>query len=1013
MRKSIVMKAIFRSPVKTLLTFFLIAVSSFMLFSRITEYTVMIRETINAESFYHGVAALDITTPMISYKEDNMFYTFSPEDKPWPTDEKLEEFSSLPGVSMTDKRYMTAGLVDGYKRLIEEDSQISQFVLEGDYAGYEEMQGSGNFINLLFNNVTVLAGDVALDLGKSVRIETMKLNEEQFEEIRNSDFYYGDLPLTFFDKVEQGSRCLVVGNYNTTSGRELRMHVMDSDEKAFCVLNDLGTDYLETADFAYQKGLIKAIQQDSYTYDIVYTADMRAIPWFNERSMVIAEGRPLIMEDEKCCVVNELLLETYGLSVGDKITVKLGNRLLPQNSVRGAMALEDGERFADFVDTKELEIIGAYRLIDDLQTRIAESEWGYTSNTIFVPSSLLPVTVPNDYNASAGEFSVFIENASDIETFKEAAEPMAAEMGLGLRFSDGGWMRVKDSFTTGKWTSFLTVVFYVLGAVLAQFLAVYLYIGSNKRVYAIMRTLGVPIRKADSAIVFPIAALIIVAVPVSGIAGILCTAQSTAKVLSDMSNSMPEGYVTNIGQPLMVIVLCLFLEIIYILCVTLAVLRKMRKISPLELLQEETVRIVTAKKKSSVYENHDFSPHSFAISKISAVDEAAFFDDYNAFLHVTVYAVRHMKRNIGGTLISLILAAALFAGTGVFTMAMLTYQDAFYETDVKGRATGFSSSSISELSESDLTDNLYYYGKLSVRIDRNGFRGSMTFTNDIERYLKNNYMITYADGYNQSIFENDGALCLLGNTMAEILGIQIGDEITLLTDDLYSFMKQMYDDESMLAQAVVRAGKAYKVAGIIESADENVNVGIFASANDAAETFYGQPFPIGYCEFSLTNNDRVNELNDLLDEEKNQELQYAPAASFYVDTTTLENIRKIRDLLKELFPIVVVVALLIALIGSGLIIVQSATEAAYMRILGVSKKRACCMLVSGHVVLCIVGMLFVAGILYLGVPILFVRSTRVFLACWTIYLAGYMVGALTAALQITKYRILELMQIKE
>lgn len=1012
MRKSIAIKMLLRSPVKTLLTLSLTAVASFVLFSRITDYTIMVRETANAESFYHGVAALDITSPMVFYKEDDMSYVFRPDDKPWPADEKLKEFSSLPGVTLADTRYMTAGLVEGYKRLVE-DGEKGDFVLEGDYAGYEEIQGSEKYIDLLFNNVTVLAGDVTLDSGESVRIQTRNLNEEQFEEIRDSDFYYGELPLTFFEEVEQGSRCLVTGNYDKVSGRELRMDTMDPDEKAFCVLNSLGTDYLETADFAYQKGLIKTIRQDSYTYDIVYTSDMRAIPRFNERGMVMTEGRSLISGDEDCCVVSTLFLETYHLAVGDKITVELGDKLLPQNSGVGAMALRDGKRFADFVDTKELEIIGAYRFNDDRQTRIAEFEWAYTSSTIFVSSLLLPVAVPDDYTAGTGEYSVFIENACDIETFREAAEPLAAEMGLGLRFSDSGWMRVKDSFTTGKRTSLLSVVLYVLGAVLALFLAVYLYIGGNKRTYAIMRTLGVPARKAEGTIVLTFAVLTAFAVSVSGIAGLLYTAKTATKVFADVSDSMPEGYVPGTGQSATVIALCLVAEIIYILGATFAILGKMRKISPLELLQEKTARTDTIKKRSAAYEEHEPLPAGFAISKLSVADEAAPCRGYNAIRHVTAYTIRHMKRNVGRTLLSLILAVVLSAGTGVFTLVMITYQDAFYKIDVKGRATGFSSASITELSESGLTDDLYYYGNLSVRTDGVGLRSSMTLTNNIEHYLTDNYMITYADGYDNSIFDSDKPVCLLGQTLAETLDLRTGDEITLLTDDLYSFMKQLYDDESTLAQAAVRAGKAYKIAGIIESADENVNIGIFTSANSAAEAFYSQPFPIGFCEFTLTDNDRIDELNVMLDEQKNLNLRYAPTASFYIDTAELENIRRICDLLESLFPIAVAVTLLIGLTGSGLIIVQSATEAAYMRVLGVSKKRARCMLVSGHIVLCIVGMALVAGILYLSTPIQFVRSTRTFAICWTLYLVGCIVGTLTTAIQITRHRILELLQIKE
>lgn len=239
MRKSIAMKTLLRSPFKMLLTLSLMLIASFVLFSRISDYTVMVREIANAEDSYHGVAALDITSPILTYSDGNTVYAFAPDDKPWPDDKKLKEFSLLPGVTMADTRYMTAGLVEDYKRLDEEggiSSPTWQFVLEGDYVGYEEIQGSEEFIDLLFNNVTILAGDIALDSDGSIKIETIKIEEEQTEEIRKSGSYFGELPLTFFEGLEKGSKCLVTGYYDKASGQGLRMKSWDLNENAFSVL---------------------------------------------------------------------------------------------------------------------------------------------------------------------------------------------------------------------------------------------------------------------------------------------------------------------------------------------------------------------------------------------------------------------------------------------------------------------------------------------------------------------------------------------------------------------------------------------------------------------------------------------------------------------------------------------------------------------------------------------------------------------------------------------------------
>lgn len=62
------------------------------------------------------------------------------EPKPWPSEEQIEEFSSLPGVTLADTRYTTEGLAEDYKRIIDMDSpsEEGEFVAEGTYKGLEE-----------------------------------------------------------------------------------------------------------------------------------------------------------------------------------------------------------------------------------------------------------------------------------------------------------------------------------------------------------------------------------------------------------------------------------------------------------------------------------------------------------------------------------------------------------------------------------------------------------------------------------------------------------------------------------------------------------------------------------------------------------------------------------------------------------------------------------------------------------------------------------------------------------
>lgn len=1017
MRKIFALKVLLRSPIKTAITFFLIAAASFTLCSNITDYTVTKRETENVRSFYHGVAALDNSVPDItSAIGDNVTYYYDTQDKPWPADEQIEEFSSLPGVTLADKRYMTAGLIEDYRRLTDKDysgRSTAEFVVEGTYSGYEDMQDSGLFIDILLDDVTVLAGDIEIDEGQPLKIETVVLEEDASG--KKSEYgEYGRLPRSFYDGLNKGTRCLVTGNYDEAIGRDLMMSVLEQGQKAFCILDGLGDNYLETDEFAYQKGVTEAAGQDLYVYDIVYTSDMRSIPYINERNMVITKGRPVMKGDTDVCVVNELFLETYHLSVGDKISIKLGDRLDHQDPIVGARALI-GRRIPNFSDAVELKIIGAYSFTNDVGARIADNGWSYTPNTVFVPESLFSVSVPEDYEPAKGEFSVLIEDIYDVEAFREKAELLASKMDVGLRLSDGGFMSIKDSFKKGSLASLFTTVLYTVGAALTLFFTVYLYIGRNKKSYAIMRLLGTPKRKAACLIVLPFLLLSVPAVTAGGVAGVAYTSDKAIKTLSDMAVNSELNYIPEITLPVNIIILGLVSELALLSFVTLFFIRRMKNIPPLGLLQEGTSRKGNAAKDARRYTESDCTMPAEPDIKGLCLDsdQMTVKGKYGAVRHVCAYIMRHMRRNIAKTLISLILSIVLTAGIGVFVMAKLSYQNAFYEIDVKGKAFGFSSSAISELSKSELVNNLYYYSNFSVCIGDTGLNCSMTVTNDFDKYLANDSRITYAEGYDGSVFSGTGQVCLIGEALAEKLHVSPGDELSLISNDLYAFIEDLYEDKEKFREAAIRACKTYKVAGIIDSGAANVADGIFTVINRAVNELYGQPFPVRYCEFSLADNERLDELNVMLKDQKKQGTNYAPMASWHVDSAALENIRHISELLESLFPVTVAAVLIIGLLVSGSVIIQSATEAAVLRSLGVTKKRTRCMLVFEYIILCIVGTVLSAGGLALYSAVLLAGSIKTLVIYWALYLLCSICGAAAASIQITGYRILELLQVKE
>lgn len=1009
MRKSMILKTLLRSFWKTILTFLLLAAASFALFFQVTNYAVTTREITHAKSFYRGVAALDNTVPNLQLQglgnvADDI--TYETENNPWPTQEQLQQFSSLPGVTLAETRYMTAGKVENYKRVIDESATWAyrgRFVIEGAYAGYEDDPNNAGLVNILLDDVTVLAAtDDKMVLEKPVKIRAVSADDQTY--------YENPHPLSFFENLEKGSRCIVTGRYSDKYGLEKGL-----GEHAFQVIEGLGEEYLENQECAYQKGLMAAINQNIYTFDFVYTSDMRAIPRFNEHSMAITKGRPLTEKDSDACVVNQIFLDAYDLSIGDKIHVELGDRLFHQDFDMGGALAGDAETLSNFIGSAELEIIGAYQDVED-NGEMFESQWCYTKNTIFVPTTLLPVDVPDDFEPCVGEFSVFIENARDIEAFQEAAKPLTAKMGVTMRFSDGGWLSVKDSFEAGQRIAFFTVILSFVGAALALLLAAYLYIGRNKKTYAIMRTLGVPEKTAKNSIVLPLGIVSVLAMPIGGSTGLFYTSRTAAKALWNMAASAPDGYVPDTALPISAVLLCLIFELVFILGVTLFFLHQMKKMSPLELLQEGTARPGTDRKILSEAMKTTPVPARFDFTKLSAVSEMPCKRKYNVLHQVMAYILRHMRRGAGKTAVSLILAIVLASGVGMFVLARLTYQDTLKGMEVRGKALKFSSSSILELSKSDLLDDFYCYHSLGVHVNDLEQNVSLTLTNDLEHYLADDYTVTYTAGYDETSLNDPtgtGLLCLVGEELAEELKVRPGDRIALLSDALYSALAGAIKNEDELSEAIERKTRIYTIAGVIKSDSASASNSIFAAVNRAAEDVYGQSFPFGYCEFTLVDNEKLEEVNILLEDQKKRESMYAPTASFYIDTTGLKNIQRICELLESLFPIAVAAALLIGLFGPGLVILQSAKEAAFLRVLGVTKSRVRCMLILEQIVLCAAGIVLVAGGFALLRPGLFTRSVQTLTTCFALYFMGCLCGAFVAAVQVTRHKILELLQVKE
>lgn len=163
MRPSLSVRTLYRSPVRTLLTFILLAVVTFAFFSQVAEYAVTTREFNNAVKQYYGLGAVEIKPPDVPVVENGYYLQFDPRIEKYPynterwfnksytpvrypplTQEQVGAISSFPYISFTDMRYMTAGVSDTYYRLDERNiyNHTLRCIVEGTLEIVPEQPGA-------------------------------------------------------------------------------------------------------------------------------------------------------------------------------------------------------------------------------------------------------------------------------------------------------------------------------------------------------------------------------------------------------------------------------------------------------------------------------------------------------------------------------------------------------------------------------------------------------------------------------------------------------------------------------------------------------------------------------------------------------------------------------------------------------------------------------------------------------------------------------------------------------
>ena len=490
---------------------------------------------------------------------DDMSLTYEYHHQKSLSEELMEKLSALPHISRVEKRYLAPGVSSEYLRLdtdkhyypyagrcILEATVKYRYVSDSmQIVKYSKLDWIANWEYLTLEDVKMLAGNPAWiwDIVKKQEYEEDTVTFKTWSEDYRDEFVWdwwsdngaihwsmlnldNHLYAEDVDFVQPGGRYVfILRNNNGSNGvvpsRELydegqypkgylnEFNVGDDSIKDwwpyFTDITDAPENYLELPEYAALAELVDVTNKDLHTFDIVYGDDMAAQRRVAENRMICEEGRFITPADagRPVCVVNVDFLEANGLSVGDTITLDLGNYLSEQYAPLGALAVTRGRESTAYT-TQTFTIIGSWRDLNEGNHVYRDRFWCWSNNAIFVPSAFLPDCVNAQGHAfKPGEVSFVVGNAEEISAFMEECLPLVEELGVNYQFSDGGWLQIGENLIQSRKIALVKLLIFSGAALFALVLTVWLFIGRKKQEYGILRALGMGKQEAGGRLYVP------------------------------------------------------------------------------------------------------------------------------------------------------------------------------------------------------------------------------------------------------------------------------------------------------------------------------------------------------------------------------------------------------------------------------------------------------------------------------------------------------------------------------
>lgn len=1072
MKLKLAFKTLYRSPVRTVITIALLVAVTFALFSQVIEYSVALREMNRAAEQYDGVGAIEVEPAMSmfmgnAYAGDPRYAFLDPRigvydtwydmaDSPKPyerlTQEQIDAVSALPYVESVDMRYMTAGVSENYVRLDDGNAMynytatcLSEGTLVNIILEYEDEKWDIKSYKLVFTDSKLVSGVMKKAPSGVSYFDVTVGGEGGLSGILGSGNRATDFtePYTqeFIDSLVIGDRYAIVSRYEPNYDdfkASFYWHflgdrfVADFGEMIWNI-DGAPENYLELPEYADIKQVADIIDLGHHTFDMVYTDDTSSIMRFAQGDMTILEGRGIEPADSVSnpyvCVVSSEFAQKNKLSVGDRITMNLGDKLFEQYASLGAVPIVP-ERVSDSYTEAELEIVGIYVNLDSDSERAQKPNWVYSLNAVFVPQVLLNVseTEMANHSFTPSEFSFKV---SDISAFMEKSAPLVKKstMGVTLKFEDQGWLDIAKSFEDTKNIGFIKICVLSAAVIVAVWFTAFIFVATKKKDYAIMRLLGTPKELAGRAIYVPFLSICAAAVLIGACASIIYTRNTI-----DQSNVMAEvaEFAINTDIPPITVVICVVAAMLLATAAIMQQLSALGKRSPLELMQGNNAR--RKKLKEVITEAESAAP---AVLNGNLELEKLVKHKKFARRFVWKYVFRHIRRTYAKSVLVIVLAVLLLNVVGQLNLMKTSYAKLVEETVVTSNFTeGFTLSCIEKLEESGYVKDIYYTDDTAMEINQQDV--NLVVTNDIARFTGEVELdIVYDDGYDSTSYKERRGTVIMSAAFAEENGLELGDGILISTPGYFNATKERYvlshreehPDDTRSDDEIALDYMDDIISSFQSGSDRLVIVGLFTEKNalhtgqhkntvfsagisGSKSVMLGDGVALKAVEATVADNNLVYDYRDfgvkLAEESTNNAYNIKnTTVVFLMDTSKLESLRNTLRLVEMLYPIAIAIVVIIGAFVCALLIMQTSKDIAIMRVLGTSKAKTRTILVLEQMILCILGVLL-AGV------IIAVRGVLLkMLAVFALYITVVLLSAVCASVAASRKNVLELLQTKE